>query len=366
MPTRRLLSLVVALLSVCASFGASAYAAPAPVHTGIGIRLLDAPQALINDPRAHSYIVDNLKPGATITRHVLVSNDTGHPAHLLLYIAASDIENGQFTPGSRGSTNELTGWSTLSPATMDLPQGGSAKATVTIHVPSDATVGERYATIIADLPPTATGEGVKVESRVGIRMYLNVVGKGGPRTDFTIDTLTAERDKDGSPVVQAQVHNVGDRAIDLSGALTLDHGPGGLGAGPFPAELGTTLAPGQSEPVTVKLNKALPAGPWHARIQLRSGLIQRAAEGTITFPSAAGTSAAPVKAKAVPLTKNRHVLVPIAIGLILALLIALFLFLLWKRRRRREDEQGKGKGGSGTAPTIPGQRSSTTDDSVRH
>ena len=81
----------------------------------------------------------------------------------------------------------------------------------------------------------------------------------------------------------------GDRAIDLSGALTLDHGPGGLGAGPFPRSSVRLSAPGQSEPVTVKLNKALPAGPWHARIQLRSGLIQRAAEGTITFPSAAGT-----------------------------------------------------------------------------
>jgi len=366
MPTRRWLSLAATLLlALAASSTVDAHAAPTPPapHVGIGIKLLDAPRALINDPRAHSYIVDNLKPGATITRHVLVTNDTGRPAHLLLYVAAADIQNGQFVPAARGSSNDLTSWSSLTPSTADLPQAGTVTAVVTVHVPADAAVGERYATIIADLPPTATGSGVKVESRVGIRMYLNVVGKGGPRTDFTIDTLTAERDKDGSPVVQAQVHNTGDRAIDLSGALTLDHGPGGLGAGPFPAELGTTLAPGQSEPVTVKLNKALPAGPWHARIQLRSGLIQRAAEGTITFPSTAGTSAAPVKAKAVPLTKNRHVLVPLAIGLILLLLLALLLLLLWKRRRRREDEEDQTTGSSGP-PTIPGQRPSA-DQPVR-
>jgi len=361
-PTRRLLVTLVSAAALIAP--GVALAAPAPTHTGIGIRLLDAPQALINDPRAHSYIVDSLKPGATITRHVLVNNDTGRPAHLLLYVAASSIENGQFTPGSRGSTNELTSWTSLTPTTMDLPQGGSAKATITVRVPKNAGGGERYATVIADLPPTAGGQGIKVESRVGIRMYLNVAGKAAPRTDFSIDTLTAERDKDGAPVVQAQVHNIGDRAIDLNGALTLDHGPGGLSAGPFPAELGTTLAPGQSEPVTVKLDKALPAGPWHARIDLRSGLIHRAAEGTITFPSGAGSKAAPVKAKAVPLTKNRHVLIPIAIGLILALLIGLILFFLFKRRRRREDEEEQGKAGPGTSPMIPGQRASN-DQAVR-
>ena len=364
MPTRRLATpaaLVLAVASVLAP--AAAGAAPGPKHTGIGIKLLDAPRALVDDPRAHSYIIDSLQPGATITRHVLVSNDTGKAAHLLLYVTTADITNGQFTPGPRGATNELTSWSSLTPTSADLAQGASVTATLTLHVPADASAGERYGTIIADLPPTSSGSGVKVESRVGIRMYLNVGGKNAP-ANFTIDTLTAERDKDGSPVVQAQVHNVGARAIDLSGALSLDHGPGGLGAGPFPAELGTTLAPGQSEPVTVKLNKALPAGPWHARIQLRSGLLQRAAEGTISFPSGAGEKSAPVKAKAVSITRNRHVLVPIAIGLLL-LLLGLFLFFLLKRRRRKEDDEEQGKGGAGTPPAIPGQRASH-DQAVRH
>ena len=358
MPTRRVL--VTAALLLGSAAPVAALAAPAPAHTGIGIKLLDAPRALINDPRAHSYVIDSLQPGATITRHLLVSNDTGKQAHILLYVTSADITDGQFTPGPRGATNELTSWTTLTPTSADLPQGGSVTATLTVHVPLGTSAGERYGTVIADLPPTTTGSGVKVESRVGIRMYLDVRGKNAPRTDFAIDTLQAERDKDGSPVVQAQVHNIGQRAIDLSGSLTLDHGPGGLSAGPFPAELGTTLAPGQSEPVTVKLDKALPAGPWHARIVLRSGLLQHAAEGTITFPAGAGEKSPPVKAKAVPLTKNRHVLVPIAIGLLL-LLLALFLFLLWKRRRRREDEEEQGKGGPGTSPTIPGQRTSVTD-----
>jgi hypothetical protein len=349
--------LAAALTAAPASAGNSG-----PRHVGIGIRLLDAPSNLIDDPRAHSYIIDSLRPGAVITRHVEVSNDTGKPAHLLIYADAAQIADGQFTAANGQTANELTSWMTVTPSSVDLPQGGTQRVTVVVRVPRNASAGERYGMVLADLPPTSTGPGIHVESRVGVRLYLNV-GDGAPRVDFSINTLTAERDGSGRPVVQAQVHNIGARALDMRGTLKLTDGPGGLTAGPFAAKLGTTLAPGQSEPVTVVLDKALPAGPWHARIVLRSGLLARAAEGTITFPSGAGQSAKPVKATAVPLTKNRHVLVPIAIGLILALLLGLLLFLLWKRRKRKDDDEDETPGG-GPAPSVPGQRRAA-DDVVR-
>jgi hypothetical protein len=83
-------------------------------------------------------------------------------------------------------------------------------------------------------------------------------------------------------VVLATVHNTGGRALDMSGTLQLLAGPGGLSAGPFPVTLGTTLAIDDTEPVTIALDKRLPAGPWDARITLRSGLIERSARATIT------------------------------------------------------------------------------------
>lgn len=52
-----------------------------------------------------------------------------------------------------------------------------------------------------------------------------------------------------------------------------------------------TLAIGATEPVTIPLDKQIPAGPWHAQVNLASGLIHRSAGATITFP-AAGTSTA--------------------------------------------------------------------------
>jgi hypothetical protein len=364
--TRRWLA-VTATAATCAvvSVAAPSSAAPAPPrHVGIGVRLLDAPSKLIRDPRAHAYIIDSLAPGSSITRHIAATNDTGHAAHVLFYADAASIANGRFAPAQGKTTNELTSWVSVTPTAADMPQGATVKLTVVVRVPAATTIGERYAAVLADVPPTSSGPGVKVESRAGIRMYVNV-GVGVPQVNFTIDTLTAERDATGRPVVQAQVHNTGKRAIDLSGTLGLDHGPGGLSAGPFAAQLGTTLAPGQSEPVTVKLDKALPAGPWHARIDLRSGLIERAAEGTITFPSAAGTAAAPVRAKPVPFAKNRNLLVPVALGLIALALIGFILLALLRRRRKDEEDDAHHQEGR-TSPRVPGQRRGTDEQEQVH
>jgi hypothetical protein len=123
-------------------------------------------------------------------------------------------------------------------------------------------------------------------NRVGIRLYLSIGPGGPPAADFTIDSLTAIRSPEGVPMVLASVHNTGGRALDMSGTLELTAGPGGLSAGPFPADLGITLGVGDTEPVTIPLDKQLPAGPWDARITLRSGLLERRAEATITFPDA--------------------------------------------------------------------------------
>jgi len=350
--------IVAGALVAPATSAYTAHAAPADAkHPGLGIQLLEAPTALQKDPRARLYVIDHLKPGAVIKRKILVSDGTTDPLTVSLYSAASQIVNGVWSPLAGRTPNELSTWTTVSPATVSLQPGQKTQAEVTVAIPRDASSGERYAVVWAEAAIPGNGP-VHQVARVGIREYISVGPGGAPPINFTIDTLTAARATNGQPEVLAQVHNTGGRAIDLNGQLSLDKGPGGLSAGPFPAKLGTTLAPGESEPVTILLDKALPAGPWHARIELQSDLTKRAAEGTITFPTAAGAKAAPVKAKAVPLTKNRHVLVPIAVGLIALLLIALFLFLLWKRRRRREDEEDTGKGGPGTAPTIPGQRSS--------
>lgn len=93
----------------------------------------------------------------------------------------------------------------------------------------------------------------------------------------------------------AKVHNTGKRALDLTGSMSMTDGPGSLSAGPFTANLGTTLGVGDTEPVTVLLDRQLPDGPWKVRLTLASGLIQRTVTATVTFPSGsqAGASVTP-------------------------------------------------------------------------
>lgn len=276
---------------------ALAAGAPSPVAGSIGIRLLDAPLAARDDPRAQLSIVDQVTPGTVLERRVEVSNGTGSHQQLSLYAAAATIGHGSFL-GSAGHTpDDLSTWTSVSPGRPDVPAGGTTTALVRIAVPADAAPGEQYAVVWAETrSPSPPGGGVVQVNRVGIRLYVSVGGTGARAADFTIESLTAERSPGGLPVVVAGVRNSGGRALDMSGSLALADGPGGLRAGPFPAGLGVTLAIADAEPVRVTLSGQVPAGPWLAQITLRSGLVVRTATATITFPSAGAARAVPTDA----------------------------------------------------------------------
>lgn len=302
---------------------------------GIAIRLAEAPTSRREDPRAHIYVIDHVAPGATFSRKVVVSNQSGSPLDVALYPAAASITKGGFVPLPAHAVNELTTWTKISKPSVKLVAGASTTVETTISVPANASSGERYAVLWAEVRSAATS-GINQVNRVGIRVYLSVGPGGEPPSDFTIDTLTANRLPNGQPVVYALVHNTGGRALDMGGTLRLTKGPGGLSAGPFTAKLGTTLGVKDTEPVTVLLDKALPAGPWNALIELTSGLNKRAAQANITFPAVEGAGTA---VDATPVVDQRDSsssglpLVPIlgtagGVGL-----LGLVLFVLFRRKR---------------------------------
>jgi hypothetical protein len=275
------------------STAAPAATARAVTDGSIGVQLLDVPLSAYNDPRARLYIIDHLHPGTTIHRRIEISNTTASNLHIVTYPAAATISQGAFVGAAAHTPNELTTWTSVFPGASNVPSGGHAIATVTIAVPRDAPPGEQYGVVWAETRSAApTGGGITRVSRVGIRLYLSIGPGGAPASNFTIDSLTGKRSPDGQPVLVASVHNTGGRALDMSGTLQLSAGPGGLSAGPFAANLGITLAIGATEPITVMLDKQIPDGPWHALLTLRSGLLQRSARATISFP-ATGTPSSP-------------------------------------------------------------------------
>jgi LPXTG-motif cell wall-anchored protein len=316
--------------------GASAQASP---DTGLGIRLVEVPTASRNDPRANQYIVDGVEPGTVVKRRFEVSNGTQQPLTPRMYVGAATIKDGAFVP-SEDAKADLPTWSTVDPGSTSLAPGATATATVTITVPADAAAGERYGAIWAELPAVATGGGVSEVNRVGIRIYLDVRQGSEPPTSFRLDTFTPSLSEDGRPGVDIATCNTGARAIDLAGELDLDDGPGGINAGPFASEgPAVTLSPDQCGTVPIRLDPAIPKGPWKATVTLRSGKVTASASATITFPSTPGSEAAPVKAKPKEVTGTSGGRWALLIALLLLLLVLLLLlWWLWRRRKKEQEE----------------------------
>lgn len=259
---------------------------------GIGIRLIDAPTATADDPRARAYIIDHLSLGRTIERRIEVVNHGGSKARVSVYPAAASVSKGGFVGAAARTGNDVSSWTSVSPKSLVLAPQGRAFVKVTIRVPADAVRGEKYGVVWAETTTPPKSGGVTQIGRVGIRLYLSVGPGGTPPSDFKIVSLTGIRDENNVPMVSASVRNTGERALDLSGTLSLSKGPGGLSAGPFAVPLGTTLGIGDTVPLLVKLDPQLPNGPWLAKITVKSGVTQRTAQATVTFPSGPGSAPA--------------------------------------------------------------------------
>jgi hypothetical protein len=287
------LSLIAGTVLPASGALAAAQHRPLPGGGGIGIRLIGVPGGQ-TDALGRLYVVARVAPGTSIRRRVEISNTTTAMADITVYPAAAGIVRGAFTFGAADhGQDELSRWTSVSRHVMRLPPGTGVSDILTINVPGDASPGERYAVLWAQVSAPSAEGSVKIVNRVGVRMYVSIGPGGAPAPNFTIDSLAAKRSAAGRPLVTAKIHNSGGSTLAISGSLNLSHGPGDLHAGPFPARLGAMIAPGASQPVTVSLSKGLPDGPWRARLWLTSGLLRRSAAATITFPGPAGKSASP-------------------------------------------------------------------------
>jgi len=325
------LATTVVLQSPAPAAAAPGFAA-SPSVGSVGIRLLEGPTNRQNDPRAHMYVIDYLKPGAVIHRRFEVVSTAGSTQHVDLYAAGASIDGGVFTLAPDRTADELSGWVGLDHDGVDLPPGGSAVIEASIAVPKTATSGERYAVIWAQCAgPAGAGGNIRMVSRVGLRVYLDVGEGGEPASDFQIDGLAAARTADGRPELLARVRNTGARALDLIGSASLADGPGSLTAGPFPTNAGFTLGIGATGQVTVPFDKRLPDGPWTAQLTLASGLIQHSVSATVTFPRRAGSA---VLARVAGSGGILAPLLAIVAGLS-ALLLGLFLVAVRRARRER-------------------------------
>ncbi|GLY23004.1 hypothetical protein Misp04_27360 [Micromonospora sp. NBRC 101691] len=293
----------------------------------ISIRMLDIPAARVKDPRARAYIVDHLKPGTTIHRRVEIQNSSPERQHIELYAAGATVRENVFTASDGRGGNELSSWVRTEVPSLDLPAGARRAVKVTISVPRSASRGERYAALLAQVTKQPTdGSNIGQIRRVGVRIYLDVGPGGEPPTDFRIDGLAAGPGPGEWPVVTARVHNTGQRALDMGGALSLSRESGTAKLGPFVVTTGVTILPGQSGQVSAEVTEPLAPGRWTARLVLTSGTVEREVEGTLTFP-------VPVEATAVEPAGRTGLALPVVVGAVLAVAGTLLAWHLIRRRR---------------------------------
>ena len=311
--------LVSAIVVLPVTSATSAFASTTDSPGGVGIQLTNVPAAAIQaDPRAASYIVGAVEPGAATQSQITVTNPSSTAQTAYLYTGSATISDGVFQGDANPSTNELTGWTSISRTEIELAGGGKETVTATVTIPADAAPGERYGAVWAEVrgEPNADSSVIQA-SRAGIRMYVTVGGDNAAATDFTISSLTPSRTDTGLPQVNALVTNTGGRAIDATGTLMLSNGPSGLSAGPFALTQTTTVEPGSSQNAIFTLDKALPDGPWTAQVVLTSGATERSTESTLTFPKSA------VKKAELPTPENLIVIGFIALGVILLAVAAI-------------------------------------------
>jgi hypothetical protein len=314
-----------------AALVAAAAVSSLPAHAAedelIGIRLMEAPVARKADPRARVYIVDHLKPGTTIKRTVEVNNKTSQRRTLDVYAAAAAVAGDEFDFAEGREANELSAWTTVNHPKVTLDPWETAEVEATVKVPASASKGERYAVLWAQAAtaPDALNN-VGAVRRVGIRMYLDIGAGGEPASGFDIGEITASRGSDDVPVVDAAVRNTGGRALDVGGTLSLTDGPGSIKAGPFSVSAPTTVAIGASGTVSVRLDPALPLGPWRLELTLSSGTVKRTVTATVTLPEKGVTR---VEADGWPITRVSTA------GLSVAGAAAVALLLVRRRSRRR-------------------------------
>lgn len=328
-PAIGLLALALAAFAIIVPSPAAAQPSDTPDTGGVGIRLLEAPVALKDDPRAQAYIVDNLPPGTEITRKIEVRNSSNTERDISLYPASAFIaDDGGFEVGDDRAVNELTTWMSVAPAEVTLAPNATAQATVSIKVPKDAPEGEQYAVVWAQTANERTGAGIQNVSRAGIRTYLSVGPGNGPPAGFDITEMIAQRSTSGAPEVVAQLTNTGGRALDPRGTLTLTGGPGGISTSPVNGS-GGSIAPGKTGSVTFTLDPAIPAGPWDAAVEISRGLVKENSSVSLTFPDKGSVTASSSDSGG---GTSPWVWVAVAVALLLALVLASMLAVMRRRK----------------------------------
>lgn len=218
-----------------------------------------------------------LTPGATLQDKVTVWNYSDSVRSFDVYARdAFNTSNGGIDLLRRDQeSKDAGGWVKFSQERVTVPGKAGAVVPISIAVPADASPGDHDAGIVASLATedvVGTGERqVKVEHRVGLRLYVRVAGPATPA--LVIDDVDSTYQAGAAPVgkgrvsVTYTVHNTGNIRLAAHQALTVK-GPFGWSLAERTPSNVTELLPGSSRQYTETFDDISPAGRVTAEVML--------------------------------------------------------------------------------------------------
>lgn len=167
------------LLVFSVVFGASY--AHAIAYGGLGIYPNES-EVNEEDPLSKAWFIYTLEPGEVKEGKVDVTNSFNEPVEVLVYpVDAVTTVDGAFAPEPLDREKVGVGlWTTLVESSVFLAPGETKAINFTIEVPENAEVGDHMgAIIIQKKEPLAEieGSGLRIATRVGVRMYITLPGE---------------------------------------------------------------------------------------------------------------------------------------------------------------------------------------------
>jgi hypothetical protein len=322
-PHRAVLAAVVAVLALVSSAPISvaqpAQSPEAQITFGIRPASKDAP-----DNRAR--FTYGATPGAVVKDYVAVSNVSLQPLNLRVYAAdAFNTPEGglDLLPGGQKST-DLGAWTRPDVTTVTVGARSIVIVPFTVTVPANATPGDHTGGIVASLVTEQVddkGSKVRVDQRVGARVYLRVAGALRPRLaveGMAGDYRTNWNPLDhGSATVTYTVRNTGNVRLQGKQKVTVSTPWGTTVDAKVKGGL-PELLPGNAVQLTADVPSVLPAGWLTAQVDLAPAVGPGDQKLQVPDTSVTATFAA------VPWT------------LLIVLLVVIGWVILWRYRRRKK------------------------------
>ena len=242
------------------------------------------------------------KPGDVVTDTVRLRVLSSRPITFQVYAADAFLgTDGVFDVLSANKpSKDLGSWVAPTQDTVTVPGGGLAEIPFTLTVPDNATPGDHVAGLVTTVSSdvdTANSGTVRLDRRLGSRIYLRVAGPLNPGlavSDPHVSYHASVNPLGGSSTVSYTVTNTGNTRLQANRAVSLHGFLGGIGGGSRAADV-TELLPGSSLVFTDKVGGPRLGGIARAKIAItpREPLAGELPTSGFTAATAATSTLAP-------------------------------------------------------------------------